>query len=377
MATPDLTSWIRGTQLDLECSATIRNLGTVVTAGVPVSGTLTLTRPAAVVRTADVLFQTLTPKALAAGLDSGWTADLQVTVRQGGTVHTVPLGRFRAITTEWSPGAPAVAAQLADELTLAVDDRYKYPYTMRKGWTYFEAIRRLLGILGITPAGTLHATIATDTTWGPIPASSIRVPITEDRERIELFELLNDRIKTQTWFDKNGVLTIRCDPAVYYRKAANRTRADYVLSDPAAFRVDAVKFAREDQYNALVIQPGESAENFWYSWRPVTFGNTPYGARFGAKPVFYSSDLLDTRAQAEAAIDEMLPDYTSPAKRLTVSAPPYWWIEAGNVVSLPGASSKPPRYVINAVSLPLGLGDMALELESIDPEQYEVPEYGA
>lgn len=377
MATPDLTTWIRGTQLDLECSATIRNLGAVVYSGVPVSGTLTLTRPAKVVRTADVVFQTLTPKALSAGLDSGWTADLQVTVRQGDTVHTVPLGRFRAITTEWTPGAPAVAAQLADELTLVVDDRFKFPWTARKGWTYFEAIRRLLAILGIAQPGDPTASITTDTTWGPLYASSIRVPITEDRERIELFELLNDRNRSQTLFDRNGVLTMRRDPASYYRLNANRTRADYWLTDPAGFRVDAVKFSREDQYNALVIQPGESEENFWYSWRPVSSGAYAYGSRFGAKPVFYSSDLLHTRALAEAAIVDMLPDYTSTARRLAVSAPPYWWIEAGNVIALPGAAAAPPRYVINAVSLPLGLGDMALELESIDEAQYEVPEYGA
>jgi len=377
LATPDLTTWIRGTQLELECSATIRDLGAVVASGVPVTGSLTFTRPARIVRTADAVFQTLTPKALAAGLDSGWTADLQASVRQGADTYTVPLGRYRALTTEWTPGAPAVAAQLADELVLATDDRYKYPFTMRKGWTYFDAIRRLLAILGITPAGNTHATIASDTTWGPLYTSSIRVPITEDRERIELFELLNARNRSQTLFDKSGVLTMRRDPASFYRMAANRTRADYWLTDSAAFRIDAVKFSREDQYNALVIQPGESAENFWYSWRPVTSGAYAYGPRFGAKPVFYSSDLLHTRALAEAAIVDMLPDYTSPAKRLAVSAPPYWWIEAGNVIALPGASSAPPRYVINAVTLPLGLGDMALDLESIDPEQYEVPEYGA
>jgi hypothetical protein len=248
---------------------------------------------------------------------------------------------------------------------------------MKRGWTYRDAIRRLLGILGITPAGTTHATITSDTTWGPLYASTIRVPITEDRERIELFELLNARNRSQTLFDKSGVLTMRRDPASFYRMAANRAAADYWLTDEAAFRIDAVKFSREDQYNALVIQPGESEEKFWYSWRPLTSGPYAYGARFGAKPVFYSSDLLDTRAQAEAAIVDMLPDYTSPAKRLAVSAPPYWWVEAGNVIALPGAAARPPRYVINAVSLPLGLGDMALDLESIDPEQYEVPEYGA
>ncbi|MEU6246407.1 hypothetical protein [Glycomyces sp. NPDC047010] len=377
MATPDLHTWITGTQLDIECSATIRDTGTVVVTGVPVTGTLTLARPATVVRTADVTFQTLTPKALAAGLDSGWTADLQVRVRQGAETHTVPLGRFRAISTSWNPGAPAVAAQLTDELTLVVDDRFKYPVTMRKGMTYFEAIRRVLAILGITPAGQTLATIATDTTWGPIPTAAIRVPLTEDRERAELFELLNQRIGTQTLFDKTGVLTMRCDPAVYYRKAANRTGADYRLPDAAAFRVDDVAFNREDQYNALVIQPGESDENFWYSWRPLTTGPYAYGARFGAKPQFYSSDLLHTRALAENAIAGMLPDYTSTARRLAVSAPPYWWIEAGNVIALPGPAAAPPRYVINAVSLPLGLGDMALELESVDIEQFEVPEYGA
>ncbi|MFG3343398.1 hypothetical protein [Glycomyces sp. NPDC048151] len=377
MATPDLTPWVRGTQLELECSATIRDTGTVVATRVPISGTLTLTRPGKVVRTADAVFQTLTPKALAAGLDSGWTADLQVTVRQGDETHTVPLGRFRAISTEWTPGAPAVAAQLADELTLVVDDRFKFPWTAKKGWTYLEAIRRLLAILGIAPPGTTHAAITADTTWGPLYASIIRVPITEDRERIDMFELLNDRNRSQTYFDKAGALTIRRDPASYYRLSSNRTRADYTLTDPAAFRVDAVKFSREDQYNALVIQPGESEEKFWYSWRPASTGAYAYGSRFGAKPAFYSSDLLHTRALAEAAITEMLPDYTSPAKRLTVSAPPYWWIEAGNVIALPGASSAPPRYVISAVSLPLGLGDMVLDLESIDEAQYEVPEYGA
>lgn len=376
MSDPAFAAWIAGTQLDLEFWATVRDQGTVVADQVPVSGELVWTRPEAVVRTGDVVFSTLKPKWLAAGLDRGWTADLWVSVRQGSTVSEVQLGRYRALSTEWYPGAPAVAAQLADEITLINDARFFKPYTARKGWTYYAAIRRVATTLGIPSSSDGYATIVDDTRWGSIPTTLIRAPITVDRERLELFQILNERLHTQVFFSRTGQLLSRIDPAYYYRKSANRIKADHALTDPALFRVEAVKFEREGQSNALVVQPGETDETFWYSWRPVLGGDYYYGPRFGSKPAFYSSDLLDTKALAEAAIDAMLPDYADPAKTLTITTPPWWWIEAGQVIALPGAAATPPRYVIAALRLPLGLGDMTIDLESIDAEQYEVPEYG-
>lgn len=369
-ATPEISTWISTPQTDLEFYATIRDQGDVVMDGVPVSGSLTWVAPAAIVRTGQVVFQTLATAELARGLAMGWTADVFVRVAQNETFD-VPLGRYRAISVSWVPGSVNVDCQVTDELTLVADAQYIAPFTARKGWSHVGALRRVCAVPGVAKDDATHAKITRVHDWGNVPigdddTSPLRKSITEDRERIELFTTLNKQGKVETFFDTTGRLICRQPPRRYYRSRPGR--ADYVLTDASLFRLDAMGFDRTTWFNQLAIQPTDTSQKFWHVQKKVSSGDYRYGERFGARPIIYTSDAIDTKTEAVAAIDELLEEQTTPAHTLTITAPPYWWIEAGDVAGLPGDPM--PRYYVAQAELPLSLGDMKLQLTAIGDDLY-------
>ena len=372
MAVPVLREWLATPQTDLECYVDLYDGGRqTVHRGLPVTGDLTLSRTGISIRTTSATVNTPKPREVALGLAQGWTACLYVHVRQG-SLYTVPLGVYRATSVEWRDDEPTVTCDLRDEMLLVEDAVYTAPYTAKRGWEAWGACELNLAVPGIPtlPTASNRAVIREDSRYGAISRTKkLDTAITTDASRTDNLAALERVLGTKVFMDATGRLTMRKLAAPYY--LARPGKADYFLDRPdddALWNAGSQKFDRSAWFNQLVIHPPSNSDKFWSVSRKVTSGDYPYGARFGAKPRVYTDDDLVTKSKAEAAIGDLVAPLTRAQHKVTLTMPPYWWIEPGTVIALPpGKAGDPvPRYVIDSISLPVGLGDMTLETTSLE-----------
>lgn len=372
MAVPGIREWLSIPQTSVEVYADLYE-GTKLTAytGLPVSGTLTMSRTATAVRTASAVFNTTKPREVALGLAKGWRAKLYVRVTENGP-YTVPLGVFRATSARWLDSEPAVTADLSDEMLLVAECGYTSPYTCKKGWEIWGSIELTCAVPGVAKkSGTSNrAKLTADTAYGSISQTrTLRSAVTSDRSRVDSLAVLENLLSVRVFYDAAGVLSVRRHPWLYWM---SRAGADYRLDaagDDALFNLGEQGFERSSWFNQLVIQPQSTTSKFWSVSKKIpASAQYGYSDLFGGKPRFYSDEDIKTKREAQAVIGDMLVPSTRPQHQLTVISPPYWWIEPGKVLALPAGTPKAtaPRYVVDAVTLPLGLGDMQITATSLD-----------
>lgn len=259
-----------------------------------------------------------------------------------GVVERAPLGIFRVTNVEQgeAPNGPlTVTGQ--DRMSGLVEARELYPIQYQAGVYYADSIVLQL-VLNVYPSAVIE--------WDAVPTTRVgRTIIVED----EIFPVLRDLLTSYGkvfYFDYRGVLVIRDPPSV----------------TTSVFRVDAGRsgvlvsasrsLTRDGIYNA-VVATGEGADET-PPVRGVSVDLDPssptyfYGS-FGKVPRFFSSPMMTTTAQAQAAADSMLRKSLGLPYAVDFSAVPNPALEPLDAVEVVYPDGTNQVHVMDQLSIPL------------------------
>jgi hypothetical protein len=263
-------------------------------------------------------------KILATGIDERYTRDQVGLWVSGGAQHTLTLAdRMTAIDDArfLAPGQPVAATCLAE-------------------------IKRLCR--GLVPFAR----------WPAITDPAVPRSITYQESRLDAVAALAAAANVRAYMDSNGALAIR--------KVTDPT------TDPVALIVttdreiveQSTGYTRDQVYNAVVARGEQTTDTapvqaIAYDTDPAS--PTRWDGPFGRRPVFYSSPLLTTVAQCQAAALSQLQGLLRGRDRLvTIMAIPNPALEPGDVVT---ARTPRTRFtgVLTAVRMPLAAPGGAAE----------------
>jgi hypothetical protein len=245
----------------------------------------------------------------------------------------------------WVSGGAQHTLTLADRMTAIDDARFLAP-GQPVAATCLAEIKRLCR--GLVPFAR----------WPAIPDPAVPRSITYQESRLDAVGALAAAANVRAYMDSNGALAIRkvTDPS----------------TDPVALIVttdreiveQSTGYTREQVYNAVVARGEQTADTapvqaIAYDTDPAS--PTRWDGPFGRRPVFYSSPLLTTVAQCQAAALSQLQGLLRGRDRLvTVMAVPNPALEPGDVVT-----ARTPRAkftgVLTAVKVPLAATGGAAE----------------
>lgn len=127
-------------------------------------------------------------------------------------------------------------------------------------------------------------------------------------------------------------------------------------------------------YNAMVVE-GETAEGT-PAVRAVRYVDDPkspiyFGGAFAQRPKFFSSSMITTQAQANAAAESMLQKAVGVAKILDVASLPHPGLDAGDIINVEVAAGVWERHVVDSFTLQLGPGEISISTRTPSDEQEE------
>lgn len=252
----------------------------------------------------------------------------------GGDAEYVPLGRLRIqdddlaewfrtdASGEWITAGFSAEGEALDRLQAVEDARFLAPESSPTEKTCKAELRRLLR--GIVPLGT----------WDAIEDAATPAGLTYDESRLAAVVKLADALGAQLYTDRNGTAQLR--------STAWATEPVWTFDGTAAgggLESLAWKDTRDGVYNAVVAR-GESTGDNAPPVQAVAYDVTPasptrWGGPFGRVPYFYSSPLITTKAQAEAAAKTRLDNLLRGRERtVTFSALPLPFLEVGDTVAV-------------------------------------------
>ncbi|WP_157434189.1 DUF5047 domain-containing protein [Actinoalloteichus sp. GBA129-24] len=294
------------------------------------------------------------PRAVLSPLGSEMLVEYGVHVG-GGDIEWVPL-----ITGVLSSGhrrrpqtSGPVRIELVDRSDLVAQDRFESPTQTLSGVTAVSEITRLI-------RQTLPQAEVID-----LSGSTVTVPRIEiERERwADGIEAVAKSASLDVCADQLGRFTIRRVPQV---------------SDPAAWTitegeggtlVEAEEELTRDRVYNRVIATGERTDGSTPVVGTATDTDpaspTRYNGPLGRKPRFYSSPLLASTAQAQAAAASILETARGVAAQVTLRAITNPGLEPGDVVRLAGGRT-PQVHILDRVVTPLGVGLQQLATRSLD-----------
>lgn len=205
----------------------------------------------------------------------------------------VPLGWFKIKST--TPDGDLLTVKARDPRMIIEDARFLAPWSSRPGETFMGVTRRLLDyMIPVWFAPSLSDRACPVRTW--------------DRERIDALKDLMDAWPATGYMDESGVLVLTAPfQGVPLPKFTFRDGDVGTVISAVPERDDAQGF------NAMVASgTGADGQPVWGAAfveapHPMFYGNaiTGYGP-YGRKPGFYTSDLLTTTLQCEAAARSLL-----------------------------------------------------------------------
>lgn len=284
-------------------------------------------------------FDALSPVGAEAALEFG-------IVLPGGATEWVPV--FRGPVQKAALALPlssALAVDLADRAKWVAEDRLDVPGESHAGATTVSEITRL--IHDTLPSAEV-LDLSGDTTTAPV--------LQIDKERWQDgVEALADSIGCEVYADQTGRFIIRRQPT---------------LDDAPVWAIDAGstgvlikadrELTRESVYNA-VIATGTRTDGTPPVYAKVTDDDpdspTRYGGPFGRKPRYYSSPLLLTTEQAQAAAAALLARAKGYVATVTVEAVPNPALEPGDVVEVRLPDGTRQRHIVDKVPLSFSASD--------------------
>lgn len=247
----------------------------------------------------------------------------------GGRVEYVNLGwlrvqnvqvteRFRTTSGKWTSGGAELEVEALDRMARVDDYRLLSPDQPKAGATCLGEIKRLTA--GIVPRAA----------WPAITDPAVPTSIVYDESRLDAIVALATAADVKIYIDRDGYLQIR--------QRAAAAAADWTLTgDPAGGLTGIVaEWSRDAVYNAVVAR-GEAATDAapvqGIAYETTASSPTRWGGPFGWVPAFYSSPVITTQAQANAAAATRLQTYLTGRDRVvTVECVPNPAAEPGRTV---------------------------------------------
>lgn len=256
-----------------------------------------------------------------------------------GREFTSPLGLLRVETAEWSTETGQIALEVVDMGRAVEEDRFLVPRAMSTG-TKAEAIEDLL---------TEAVSGSTVTIDAAVPTTALSA-VVWDTDRDAAVTELATSLGALWWWDVEGDWVLVPVPT------AATSPADWVLPAVSGAEVATGRASREDTYNAVVVtgqlpegETGDTPIGIAYDTDPAS--PTYWSGSFGHKPLFYSSPVLTTNAQCEAAAATLLAGRLGQTKAMTMTLPAHPGLEPYDTVQ-PG-DPEGIWQVIEVTSLPL------------------------
>lgn len=280
-------------------------------------------------------------------------------VLSDGTTEWIPLGRF-ALTensrSQPTTGGGALSLQLADRSRVVADDRFTTTQQTRSGATVVAEITRLI-------QDTLGSVAVVDRTGSTKVAPLLEIA----KERwSDGVEALATAIAAEVYADPVGDFVIRPQPT---------------LADPVVWRVPrgargilisrSDKLLREAAWNQWVVS-GQRSDGTSPVYAVTTDDDpdSPTLFRTGFKRTrYYSSPLLTTVAECQAAGASLLARYKGGGAQVSLQALVNPALEAGDVIGVPRAGGDDEVYIVDRVTVPLGPGGV----QQIDTRGLTIP----
>lgn len=255
------------------------------------------------------------------------------------------------------PSSGTLTVQLVDRSARVAQDKFTSPASTVSGALTVVEIRRLIQ----ESLGTSVAVV--DYTGSTRVAPVMQI----ERERwADGVERLADSISAEVFFDPTGSGVIRAQPT---------------LADPAVWVVASGaggtliergdELDRDAVYNGVVVR-GERTDGTApvtaTVWDTDPASPTYYLGPLGRKPREYSSPLLTTVAQCQAAGAAILARYRGANAKVSISTIVNPALEAGDVITLRDEGTT-QAHIIDKVTVPLSPGGLQpLETRSLDLE---------
>jgi hypothetical protein len=270
----------------------------------------------------------------------------------GGTVELLDLGWYLITGWKRSEESATVTVEALDLARLLVDDRLPAPESPPAGATFTSEFRRLVEpILPVSiPAG--------------FPDRAMSGTIVWDRDRDKALANLCAAWPARWYVDDTGTARV----AAPYTAVSDATPPDLVLTDGQAGTV--VARARQGDrgamYNRIVVD-GKAADDTSappHAVAEITAAGSPIRATgpYGRVTRFYTSDLLTTQAQADAAAASMLITYSSVGRSEPVKAVPDPAVQLGDVARVYTRDGDRYTARVDHLTLPLTPADGAMDL---------------
>ena len=186
-----------------------------------------------------------------------------------------------------------------------------------------------------------------------------------ERERTDAVLALARTIGADVRFDVEGQAVVRPAPS---------------LTDQAAWQIGGglggAKVSsrrgtsRERTYNAVVVtgEPPDLPPVYAVARDTSPTSPTRWGGPFGKRTRFYSSQLITSTAQAQAAADAMLARVLGVARTVELEALPNPGLDAGDVIRVEVEPGVWQRHLVESFTLPLGVGTVSLATRSTAEE---------
>lgn len=270
-----------------------------------------------------------------------------------GRVYDVVVGLLRCEQANYQHRGGAIRVQAQDLGQAIADDRFLRPRTLSNA-SKVAAMALLLSEslpgYGLTSTGVTDSTLV-QTTW--------------DEDRAGAVTDIARAMGCWWYWDADGGWVVQPVPD------GTGTPGWTVTSDSASIGGTG-QAGREQTYNAVVAVgqvPSDSGETTAEAPYAIAYDTDPasptwWDGPFGHRPRFYSSPVMATVAQCQAAADSLLAQSKGLTRAFTVETYPHPGLEPGDVVALTNPAGE-QRVIVDTVSLPLAGGPMRLGVRRV------------
>jgi len=271
----------------------------------------------------------------------------------GGSEVTTPVGRF-------VPSEPQQSrTQAGGELSVACSDasakvsraRWTDSYQIASGTNLADALNALLADRWADVVTAIYSNAVTNT----IGANVVFDYGESSDPWADAVSLAADH-GWELYFDTSGVARVRSAPMLDPEAAL----FTFERGDAAIITDEARSSPLERTYNGVIVT-GEGSELEvpvrGEAWDANPGSSTYYLGPFGKAPLFYSSPLITTEAQAEQAAQTRLAGVIGRVEQLSWSMVVHPGLQPLDVVLVEQADGSEVAYILDALTIPLGVGE--------------------
>ncbi|QXJ19605.1 DUF5047 domain-containing protein [Actinomadura graeca] len=265
----------------------------------------------------------------------------------GGTVEEVPLGRYLLTEFRTSDGDPEVSLTGVAFRGYLRDAQFPAPVSYPG-----QPIRQIMLALineGL-PEPARPAPYNRDE-WNALPATVVPVGTVFDSDRLAALDQLATSLGVECFPDRRGIWRFR--PAAQSGPPAWRADAG-----PDGVLIQAHQGVKRDQVYNLIVARGEATGSDAppvQGQAAITSPTSPVRVNgpFGVRTRFYSSPLLTTVQQCQAAARTLLARYSVADTIVDATTVPNPALDPGDAVQVAGTSRIARTFTVDAVQVPL------------------------